>query len=129
MTVRHFFLLKLYRPIHYIIDCIDVLGVKSKRIADSQMSASSQRSSLSGATHGRADNYPEASRSEGGWIPSSFSQSQYLQIDLREEMKITAVETQGADGPFYWVKSYKVQFSRDGRSWSTLSQVNQDECI
>ena len=97
--------------------------MQSQRITNSQMSASSQRSSLSGATHGRAGNYPEKSRSEGGWIPSSFSQSQYLQIDLRKEMKITAVETQGADGPNYWVVSYKVQFSRDGRSWSTSSQV------
>ena len=98
------------------------------------MSATSQRSSLSSAAHGRAGrmksvNIAGQQDSEGGWIPISFSQGQYLQIDLGKEMKITAVETQGADGHDYWVKSYGLQFSVHGHSWSTSSQVCKDRCF
>ena len=46
-----------------------------------------------------------------GWIPSSFSQSQYPQVDIGKKVKITAVETQEADQHNYWVKTYQVQFS------------------
>ena len=109
-------------------DCIETLGVETQIIPDSQMSASSARSSLSDAKHGRANgvkvsNVRGMSDSEGGWIPSSFNQQQYLQIDLGNKMKITAVETQGANGHDYWVTSYRVQYSQNGQSWTTLSQV------
>ena len=113
---------------HFVIDCIDMLGVENQVISDSQMSASSARSSLSSAKHARANGIKVSNTkgipdSDGGWIPSSFNQGQHLQIDLGKKMKVTAVETQGADGHNYWVTSYQVQFSQDGNSWSTLSQV------
>jgi hypothetical protein len=108
-----------------------MLGVESKVIADSQMTASSQRSSLSSAQHGRANgrkasNVSGLPDSDGGWIPRHSNQNQYLQIDLGSKMKVTAVETQGADGHDYWVQSYKIQTSYSGSSWSTLSEV---ECV
>ena len=105
-----------------------MLGVESQIISDGQMSASSARSSLSTAKHGRANgrkvsNVDGMPDSDGGWIPNSFNHDQYLQIDLGTKMKVTAVETQGADGHSYWVTSYQVQFSEDGSSFSTLQQV------
>ena len=98
------------------------------------MSATSQKSPLSGAKDGRIGrrktiNVRGETDSEGGWIPSLFSQSQYLQVDIGKKVKITAVETQGADQHNYWVKSYQVQFSVNGDSWTTVSQVCRDDNI
>ena len=97
------------------------------------MSATSQKSQLSGAKHARIGrrktiNVQGETDSEGGWIPSSSSHSQHLQIDIGRKVKITAVETQGADQTKgdqrnYWVKTYQLQYSVDGGSWSTIRQV------
>ena len=105
-----------------------MLGVEGRIITDQQMTASSQRSSLSGAKHARANARKVSSvqgmpDSDGGWIPSASNQNQHLQIDLGAKMKVTAVETQGADGHDYWVTSYRVQTSESGSSWLTLSEV------
>lgn len=112
-----------------------MLGVEDLVIPDAQMSASSARSSFSSAKHARANgvkarNIKGVPDSDGGWIPSSFNHGQYLQIDLGMEKKITAVETQGADGHDYWVKTYQVQHSNDGNTWITLHQVNNEKaCV
>ena len=126
--------MQIYKFCYLILDCIGNLGVESRLISDSQMSATSQNSPLSGAKEGRIGrrktiNIPGETDSEGGWIPSSFSQSQYLQIDIGRKVKITAVETQGADQHNYWVKTYQVKYSVDGASWSTVSQVCRDDNI
>ena len=102
--------------------------MESGHILDSQMSATSQKSQLSGAKHARIGrrktiNVQGETDSEGGWIPSSSSHSQHLQIDIGRKVKITAVETQGADRHDYWVKTYQLQYSVDGGSWSSVPQV------
>ena len=119
---------------YFTLDCIGNLGVESRLISDSQMSATSQKSPLSDAKDGRIGrrktiNVRGETDSEGGWIPSSFSQGQYLQVDIGKKVKITAVETQGADQHNYWVKTYQVQFSVNGDSWTTVSQVCRDDNI
>lgn len=102
--------------------------MESGLIRDAQLRASSARNSHSGAKDGRANrrkirNVDGLPDSDGGWIPSSFNRNQYLQIDLGRIMKVTGVETQGADGQSYWVQSYKIQHSSNGQTWSTLPQV------
>ena len=125
--------MKIHISIYLALDCIGSLGVESGHIFDSQMSATSQKSQLSGAKHARIGrrktiNVQGETDSEGGWIPSSSSHSQHLQIDIGRKVKITAVETQGADQTKgdqrdYWVKTYQLQYSVDGGSWSTVPQV------
>ena len=50
----------------------------------------------------------------------SRENGQYLQVDLRQDYKITAVATQGfeAQNNNYFVKCYNLSHSRDGQNWS-----------
>ncbi|XP_047382446.1 contactin-associated protein-like 3 isoform X2 [Sciurus carolinensis] len=53
----------------------------------------------------------------GGWTPFVSDKYQWLQIDLGERMKVTAVATQGGYGSSDWVTSYLLMFSDSGRNW------------
>ncbi|KAM5136485.1 contactin-associated protein-like 3 isoform 2-T2 [Callospermophilus lateralis] len=53
----------------------------------------------------------------GGWTPFVSNKYQWLQIDLGERMKVTAVATQGGYGSSDWVTSYLLMFSDSGRNW------------
>lgn len=102
--------------------------MESGVIRDSQLSSSSSMNVYSGAKEARTNrrkirNVDGMPDSDGGWIPNAFNQYQYLQIDLGKTVKVTGVETQGADGQSYWVQSYKLLHSENGNHWSTLVQV------
>ena len=113
---------------NFPIDCIDILGMENQLISDSQLWATSERSHLSGAKHARANtrklsNVRGMPDSDGGWIPSSFTHGQFLRVDFGKKMKVSAVETQGADGHNYWVTQYHLEYSQNGHSWTKYPQV------
>ncbi|XP_048203426.1 contactin-associated protein-like 3 [Perognathus longimembris pacificus] len=62
----------------------------------------------------------------GGWTPFVSNKYQWLQIDLGERMKVTAVATQGGYGSSDWVTSYLLMFSDGGRNWK---QYRQEDSI
>lgn len=53
----------------------------------------------------------------GGWSPMVTDQEPWLQVDLREQMEVTAVATQGRYDSWDWVSSYLLLYSDTGRAW------------
>lgn len=47
---------------------------------------------------------------EGAWVPAGTGTDEYLQVNMDEPWKFTAVHTQGRDGEDEWVTSYKLQY-------------------
>uniref|UniRef100_A0A3Q2TC59 Contactin associated protein like 3 n=1 Tax=Fundulus heteroclitus TaxID=8078 RepID=A0A3Q2TC59_FUNHE len=64
--------------------------------------------------------------SAGGWSPIVSDGYQWLEVDLGERTKITAVATQGRYGSSDWLKSYQLMFSDLGHNWK---QYRQEDSI
>uniref|UniRef100_A0A665XEV7 Contactin associated protein like 3 n=1 Tax=Echeneis naucrates TaxID=173247 RepID=A0A665XEV7_ECHNA len=62
----------------------------------------------------------------GGWSPLTSDRYQWLQVDLGERTKITAVATQGRYGSSDWLTSYLLMFSDTGHNWK---QYRQEDSI
>uniref|UniRef100_A0A8C6TKI2 Contactin associated protein-like 5a n=1 Tax=Neogobius melanostomus TaxID=47308 RepID=A0A8C6TKI2_9GOBI len=58
----------------------------------------------------------------GGWSPLVTDQEPWLQVDLREQMEVTAVATQGRYDSWDWVRSYVLLYSDTGRGWKQYRQ-------
>ena len=105
--------------------CTDLdLGMQSGSIPDDSITASSELNVSTPAKNGRL-NYTAGS----SWCASTNDSSPYLQIDLQTLHIICAVSTQGNSQADDWVKTYTLQSSRDGKTWtnyddSGLAQVS-----
>ncbi|XP_059200151.1 contactin-associated protein-like 4 [Centropristis striata] len=62
----------------------------------------------------------------GGWSPLTSDRYQWLEVDLGERTKITAVATQGRYGSSDWLASYLLMFSDTGHNWK---QYRQEDSI
>uniref|UniRef100_A0A672JUY4 Contactin associated protein like 3 n=1 Tax=Salarias fasciatus TaxID=181472 RepID=A0A672JUY4_SALFA len=62
----------------------------------------------------------------GGWSPLVSDRYQWLEVDLGERTKITAVATQGRYGSSDWLSSYLLMFSDSGHNWR---QYRQEDSI
>ncbi|KAI3374231.1 hypothetical protein L3Q82_006081 [Scortum barcoo] len=62
----------------------------------------------------------------GGWSPLTSDRYQWLEVDLGERTKITAVATQGRYGSSDWLSSYLLMFSDTGHNWK---QYRQEDSI
>ncbi|XP_037537320.1 contactin-associated protein-like 4 [Nematolebias whitei] len=62
----------------------------------------------------------------GGWSPLASDRHQWLQVDLGERTRITAVATQGRYGSSDWLTSYLLVFSDTGHNWK---QYRQEDSI
>lgn len=49
-------------------------------------------------------------------------QDTWLQVDLKEQMEVTAVATQGRYDSWDWVTSYQLLYSDTGRVWKQYRQ-------
>ncbi|KAG5852888.1 hypothetical protein ANANG_G00067300 [Anguilla anguilla] len=58
----------------------------------------------------------------GGWVPRRTDRHQWLQVDLRGRVEITAIATQGRYGSSDWVTSYLLLFSDTGGAWKQYKQ-------
>uniref|UniRef100_A0A3Q2NVX8 Contactin associated protein family member 5 n=1 Tax=Fundulus heteroclitus TaxID=8078 RepID=A0A3Q2NVX8_FUNHE len=79
--------------------------------------SSFQSSSQSSASHSAF--YAKLSRRDeaGGWSPMVTDQDPWLQVDLREQMEVTSVATQGRYDSSDWVSSYLLLYSDTGHIW------------
>uniref|UniRef100_A0A3P8TMF3 Contactin associated protein like 3 n=1 Tax=Amphiprion percula TaxID=161767 RepID=A0A3P8TMF3_AMPPE len=68
----------------------------------------------------------DASPRAGGWSPLVSDRYQWLEVDLGERTKITAVATQGRYGSSDWLTSYLLMFSDTGHNWK---QYRQEDSI
>ena len=94
--------------------CTDLdLGMQSGSIPDDSITASSELNVITPAKNGRL-NYSAGS----SWCASTNDGNPYLQIDLQTLHIICAVSTQGNSQSDNWVKTYTLQSSRDGKTWT-----------
>ena len=111
------------------LDCLASLGVSTSRnIPDSDITASSQFNSQHAALGGRLNyqaqiNSVGAITQIGGWAALTNDVNQYLQIKFSKITQISGVATQGRSDADQWVKSYKLQYSTDGSSWTYYPSV------
>uniref|UniRef100_A0A672IGP5 Contactin associated protein like 3 n=1 Tax=Salarias fasciatus TaxID=181472 RepID=A0A672IGP5_SALFA len=61
-------------------------------------------------------------RGAGGWSPLTSDQFQWLEVDLAERTRVTAVATQGRYGSSDWQSSYLLRFSDTGHNWRQYRQ-------
>jgi len=59
----------------------------------------------------------------GGWVPLTADQDQWLQIKFSQIFQISGVATQGRADEAQWVKSYKLEYSTDGSTWTYYPNV------
>ncbi|XP_035689940.1 neuropilin-1-like isoform X4 [Branchiostoma floridae] len=102
--------------------CQDPLGMQSGAIPDGSITASSTYDS---------DTVPYLARlyGRGGWESEDSNLGDWLQVDLGEIKKVTGTITQGVSSGEYWVKSYKLQHSTDGASWTTYANSEGTEKV
>ena len=85
------------------------------RILDTGINASSSRTP---AKNGRL-NYTLGS----SWCAGTSDTNPYLQIDLQTLHIICAVSTQGNSQADQWVKTYTLQLSTDGTTWTNSKEL------
>ena len=94
--------------------------MESGSIPDSKITASSVQSVGTPASNSRL-NFASGS----SWCSVTSDANPYLQIDLQTLHIICAVSTQGNSQADQWVKTYTVQSSIDGSSWTDYKEDGQ----
>ncbi len=107
------------------LECQAALGMESGAISDGQISASSQWDTNHAAIQGRL-HFQKTGNKMGAWVARKKDDSQWLEIDLRSQHRVTRVATQGRNGGFaQWVTKYKLQFSNDGVTFQYYREHGQ----
>ncbi|XP_054887429.1 discoidin, CUB and LCCL domain-containing protein 2 [Poeciliopsis prolifica] len=111
--------------------CSGTLGLESGGVLDSQLSVSSVWDWNSTAGEHVVWGKSGARLKKPGlpWAPSPSDRQQWLQVDFRREKRITAIVTTGSDRSEYqyFVKAYRVLFSKDGKEWHFYRETNSSQ--
>ena len=97
-------------------ECKESLGMESGKIADSEISASSEWAGNHAASQARL-NFQAGQGKTGSWSAKNNDQTQWLQVDLKAVAELTGIATQGRNAHSQWVTSYKLQYGNDGVSF------------
>ncbi|XP_074011800.1 lactadherin isoform X1 [Numenius arquata] len=102
--------------------CSEPLGMKSRLISDQQITASSVFKTWGIDALTWHPHYARLDKTgkTNAWTALHNGQSEWLQIDLRDQKKVTGIITQGARdfGHIQYVAAYKVAYSDNGTSWT-----------
>ncbi|XP_078353422.1 uncharacterized protein LOC144638115 isoform X2 [Oculina patagonica] len=110
---------------HFLCKVV-ALGMESGKIADSQLTASSQYDGDHAASRGRLNMQKEGTK-RGGWVSRHRNVNQYLQVDLGIVNTVMKVASQGrADYP-QMVTKYKLEYSLDGTTFQAYRETGQVE--
>lgn len=100
------------------IACSDPLGMQSREINNSKITASSHKSYWTRPSEGRLHNkWSVHKMSLGGWCADDSDNNPYLQVDLVHATAVTAVATQGLPGNENLALKYMLNYSCDGIHW------------
>jgi len=100
------------------------LGMESKNISDSQITASSMYGGYMYAHNARL-NYKYESGLAKSWAAQDINTYQWLQIDLlRKRLHVCAIATQGYTGMGQWIETYSLQYSDGGVVFIDYKQVH-----
>ena len=94
--------------------------MESGSIPDNEITASSKRNANTAIKNGRL-NYAAGP----SWCAKGNDRNPYLQIDLQTLHIICAVSTQGNSRANQWVKTYKLQLSTNGSTWTYYKEDGQ----
>ena len=95
------------------LQCQSELGMKSGKIPDSAITATTIYNQYYGPERARLDTVKSGSFG-GAWIPKTRDMGQWIQVDLGQITKITRIATQGRQDAAQWVKSYSITYSVQG---------------
>ncbi|XP_036245730.1 lactadherin isoform X2 [Molothrus aeneus] len=102
--------------------CSEPLGMKSRLISDQQITASSVFKTWGIDAFTWHPHYArlDMTGKTNAWTALNNDPSEWLQIDLRDQKKVTGIITQGARdfGHIQYVAAYKVAYSDNGTSWT-----------
>ncbi|XP_076819962.1 lactadherin-like [Clavelina lepadiformis] len=102
-------------------------GVKSGKVRDDEMTASSFYDQNMAASEGRLDS---SGRIGNFWTPYHSrweTPGEWLQVDLRTPARVTGVVTQG--GASWWVKSFKISFGNSTEQLQVIQDVDGNDVI
>ncbi|EDO25918.1 predicted protein, partial [Nematostella vectensis] len=101
------------------------LGIVSGEIPDTHFNASSYQCSHCQPPRGRLW-FDKIAVSIYGWCVSASIQNSYLQIDLGHIMAVTGVVTQSRGKiTVRWTKTYTVEYSSDGTTWTPYKDTGK----
>uniref|UniRef100_A0A665XDW8 Contactin associated protein like 3 n=1 Tax=Echeneis naucrates TaxID=173247 RepID=A0A665XDW8_ECHNA len=106
----------------YLVSSLKCEKGTMERVCDSPLVSNLPPSSFRSSSQlssSHAPGFAKLNRREGagGWSPLTSDRYQWLQVDLGERTKITAVATQGRYGSSDWLTSYLLMFSDTGHNW------------
>nr|XP_057932856.1 EGF-like repeat and discoidin I-like domain-containing protein 3 isoform X2 [Doryrhamphus excisus] len=108
--------------------CSEPMGMKSRLISDGQLSASSSFRTWGIDTFTWRPQFARLDKQgkTNAWSPAHNNRSEWIQVDLEKTKRLTGIVTQGAKdfGVVQFVSVFKVSFSDDGESWTTMKDVN-----
>ena len=113
--------------------CIAPLGMEDNKIADDQLTASSEWSSTRyhGVKNARL-NRPSQPDSTGAWCAAGeglYGVGQWVQVDLRTPTWITGVRLQVREDLFQFVTQYKVEYSSNMQNWMYVQSSGDQEAM
>ena len=62
------------------------------------------------------------SKGSGGWAARENNDSQWLQLDLGELVRVTKMATQGKQDAAHWAIQFSLSYSLDGRHWAECKE-------
>ena len=98
-------------------DCAQPLGMENYKVKNDQITASNHFKHYE-PYEGRLN-----LKGGRGWRPEYTRPVEYLQIDFKREVNITAVATQGQSTSNLYVEEYKLSTSDDGKIWNDKTKV------
>ncbi|XP_074064307.1 coagulation factor VIII isoform X2 [Macrotis lagotis] len=106
--------------------CSLPLGMENRGISDAQLTASSHKANVF-ATWAPSQARLNLEGRSNAWRPQENGQKEWLQMDFRKLMKVTAVVTQGVKSILtsMYVKEFLLASSQDGRHWTFYRQDNK----
>nr|XP_054772514.1 retinoschisin-like [Lytechinus pictus] len=103
------------------------LGIQSRSIPDTSLTASSEWDALRGPERARLHSQADGPF-HGSWVARVGDDKQWIQVDLLDIYHITSVATQGRTDYAQWVTSYKVACSTDGIVFNTVRVNYSGKC-
>ena len=103
--------------------CSQPLGMENGQIEDDQITASTY--------FPKYEPYEGRLNAKGGraWHARYTTDTEYLQIDFKREVNITAVATQGQSTNAYYVAAYKLIMSDDGKTWREYRENEKPKVV
>ena len=110
----------------FSLDCLSPLGMKDRRIKDTQIKATSSLNDTAQKKYGRLNE----KGGFGGWCPRPINRTgpfyrEYFQVNFNITMRIRAIITQGREGGEERVEQYRINYARNWRnhdSWKWLTR-------